>query len=154
MAYAWGPLNHAALDSVARMVEVLRSPIGGSSAAEKRTGLVTNISGMFGKHACALFSNHPNERGFGFEDVTDKVAQQELPIPLDENYQGLATIVGYTVSYNKGELSHAVAYCDTPAGLRTVVRSDDKILAQAMTETEFVGREVLVQPNGVFSALA
>src|SRR5256712_4212688 len=52
MPFAGGPYNSFSLEGVARMAEVLR---GGGS--ERRIGLVSNLSGIFGKQACALFSN-------------------------------------------------------------------------------------------------
>lgn len=150
MAFAGGPFNHGGVDSVARMVEVLRSTAEEAGPDKKLTGLVTNISGMFGKQACALFSNRPNTLGYGFEDVTETVAERDVAIPLDDNYQGQATIVGYTVAFNKGDISHAVAFCDTAEGERTVVRSDDKKLAHLMTQEEFCGRAITVLSGGIF----
>jgi acetyl-CoA C-acetyltransferase len=152
MAYAGGPYNHGALDSVARMVEVLRERTREQEgAAGGQTGLVTNISGMFGKQACALFSTQPNPQGFAFDDITETVAEQEIPLPLASDYVGAATIVGYSVMYHKADISHGIAFCDTPDGARTVVRTDDKQLAEQMTQQEFVGRRVQVRADGSFS---
>jgi len=57
---------------------------------------------------------------------------------------GPAAIVGYTVVFVAGAPSHAVAICDTPAGRRTVVRSEDPALLDSMTRQEFCGRVVQV----------
>jgi len=139
MPFAGGPYNSFSLEGVARMVEVLR---GGGSA--RRIGLVSNLSGIFGKQACALFSNLPNADGYRYEDVTAEVAACDLPLPLDGDYVGPATIVGYTVVFAGGVPSHAIAICDTPAGRRTVVRSEDHALLESMTKEEFCGRVVQV----------
>ena len=146
MALAGGPYNHAAVDSVARMAEVLREMKNG----ERHIGLVTNISGMFGKQAAGLLSTTAVNGGFKFEDITDQVAEQEAPIAIDADFVGNAVIVAYSVMYNKGNMSHAIAYCDTPDGKRTVVRTDDKTLAQQMTIEEFVGKTVTVSAGGGF----
>src|SRR5207237_5316242 len=119
MPFAGGPYNSFSLEGVARMVEVLR---GG----ERRIGLVSNLSGIFGKQACALFSRMPNAHGYRSEDVTAAVAAGDHPLPLDGDYVGPATIVGYTVVFAGGLPSHAIAICDTPAGARTVVRSEER----------------------------
>ncbi len=147
MAYAGGPYNHGALDAVARMVEVLRAE---SDVTQRRIGLVSNISGMFGKHGVGLFSNCPNPQGYACDDVTPAIAAIEIPIPVDGNYTGPATVVGYSVMYNKAEISHAIAYCDTPQSTRTVVRTSNKDLAERMTREEFCGRTIQVQADGDF----
>ncbi len=151
MAFAGGPLNHSSFDGVARMVEVLRTGEG-MATGERRIGLVSILSGIFGKQACALFSNVPNPNGYGFEDVTDTVTENFPPVVINGDYVGEATVVGYTVSYNKQGASHAFAYCDTPDGERTVARTDDAALLKRMTREEFCGRKVQVLGDGGFSA--
>jgi len=140
MPFAGGPFNSFSLEGVARMVEVLR----GGDGSERRIGLVSNLSGIFAKQACALFSNLPNADGYRYEDVTAEVAARDLPLPLDGDHVGPATIVGYTVVFAGGAPSHAIAICDTPAGRRTVVRSDDRARLESMTREEFCGRVVQV----------
>ncbi len=149
MAFAGGPFNSFSLEGVARMVEVLRD----GATPERRIGLVSNLSGIFGKQACLLLSNRPPARGFAYEDVTAEVAARDTPLPLTADYAGAATIVGYTVAYVRNVPSHAIAICDTPGGERTVVRTDDVALAERMTREEFVGRQVAVARDGRFDVL-
>ena len=148
MAFAGGPYNHGALDGVARMVEVLREG-GGDNG--KRYGLTSNLSGIFGKQAVAIFSSAPNENGYCFEDITAEVADRDRPLPTTGEYLGRATVVGYTVSFNKDDIVKGFVYCDTPDGQRTVARSFDKELLALMTQEEFVGREVNIEPDRMFS---
>jgi acetyl-CoA C-acetyltransferase len=150
MPFAGGPYNHFSLEGVARMVEVLRDD-GDKGGAGRRLGLVTNLSGIFGKQACALFSNLPNDAGYGYEDVTEIVAEQDAPLPLNGDHVGPATIAGYTVVYVGDNISHGIAICDTPNGQRTVVRSEDKTLLDRMTREEFCGRVIQVSSDGGFS---
>jgi acetyl-CoA C-acetyltransferase len=147
MAFAGGPFNHFSLEGVARMVEVLRS-----GTPDKRVGLVSNLSGIFGKQSCALFSNVPTDAGYGYEDVTATVAEQDLPLPLNGAYAGPATIAGYTVIFNREQITHGIAICDTPTGERTVVRSEDQALLESMTREEFCGRVVEVTTGGHLSS--
>lgn len=149
MPFAGGPFNHFSLEGLARMAEVLRGD--GGDTADRRIGMVTNLSGIFGKQACVLLSNQPNPNGYGYDDVTAAVAERDVPVPLDDDYAGPATIVGYTVVFQRGEMSHGVAVCDTPAGERTVARSDDPALLDHMMRDEFVGRVVTVAPDGSFT---
>jgi acetyl-CoA C-acetyltransferase len=148
MPFAGGPFNSASLEGVARMVEVLRE----GDASERRTGLVANLSGIFGKQACAVFSNVPAAEGYRYEDVTAAAAAREVPVTLREDYVGPATIVGYTVVFAGAVPSHAIAICDTPAGERTVVRSEDPVLLDRMMREEFCGRAIRVDADGGFSA--
>lgn len=146
MAFAGGPFNSASLEGVARMVEVLRD-----AGPARRIGLVTNLSGIFGKQACAVFSNRPDGRGYRFADVTSEVAARDVPVPLAADYEGPATIVGYTVVHAGGVPSHAVAICDTRGGERTVVRSEDPAVLDALMRHEFCGRVVRVARDGGFA---
>jgi len=151
MAFAGGPYNHASIDSVVRIVDVLRD----KSKLGRQIGIVSNLSGIFGKEGVALFSNEPNRsssdgKGFYFEDVTEAVAKIDAPLPTDVNYQGAATIVGYTVVFNKEGPSHSFVYCDTANGARTVAKSLDKALLKKMTEEEFIGRKITILPDKTF----
>ena len=149
MPFAGGPFNSFSLQGVARMVEVLRSGELGR-ASERRVGLVSNLSGIFGKQGCVVLSNRPNGRGYGYENITRAVARNDLPLPLAADYTGPATIVGYTVMFNRDEISHGIAICDTPNGERTVVRTEDKTLLESMTREEFCGRVIEVLNDGRF----
>ena len=150
MPFAGGPFNSFSLEGVARMVEVLRGDEP-ARRLERRIGLVSNLSGIFGKQACAVFSNAPNAEGYRYEDVTAAVAKRDLPVALNDDYVGPATIVGYTVVFSGALPSHAIAICDTPAAERTVVRSEDGGLLESMMREEFCGRVVQVSAGGSFS---
>ena len=148
MAFAGGPYNHGALDGVARMVEVLRA---GEGMNDKRFGLSSNLSGIFGKQAVAIFSNQPNKRGYCFEDVTEAVKAEDRPVPTTATYTGPATIIGYTVSYHKNTITHGFVYCDTPDDERAVAKSCDTELLKKMTEIEFVGLTVNIKEDRSFT---
>lgn len=151
MPFAGGPFNSFSIEGVARMVEVLRDGEAPASSG-RRLGLVSNLSGIFGKQACAVFSNGPPDGGFAFEDVTAAVAESDRPLPLDPGYAGPATIAGYTVVFERDAPTHAIAVCDTPRGERTVARSDDRALAERMTQEEYVARTVRIRGDGSFTA--
>jgi acetyl-CoA C-acetyltransferase len=149
MPFAGGPFNHFSLEGVARMVEVLRA----ADSPARRVGLVSNLSGIFGKQACALFSNAPNDAGYGYADITSIVAEKDLPVPINEDYAGRATIAAYTVMFSGETPSHAIAICDTADGERTVVRTEDKTLLESMIRQEFCGRTVEVFRDGRFDVV-
>ncbi len=151
MTFAGGPFNHASIEGVARMVEVLREQ-DSAHATDRHVGVVSNLSGIFGKQACALFSGAPNESGYVCDDITAEVAEEDVPVPMDEDYLGPVTVVGYTVVFDKEGPTHAIAICDTPDGARTVGRSEDAELLAAMMREEHCGRTVTISSRGIFAA--
>ncbi len=149
MAFFGGPFNNASVEGAAAMVEWLRGD--GATPAGRRVGLVSNLSGIFSKQACAVLSTQPSADGYRFEDVTAEVAAANPPVPIRDGYVGPATIVGYTVVFAGDAPSHAIAYCDTPDGGRTVVRSRNAALLEALMREEHCGRVVTVAADGDFA---
>lgn len=149
MAFFGGPFNNASVEGAAALVEFLRQGARGG-ASQRRVGLVSNLSGIFSKQACTVLSTTPSAAGYRFEDVTAEVAAANPPLPIRDDYVGPATIVGYTVVFQGETPSHAIAYCDTPGGGRTVVRDSEPELLAAMMAEEFVGKTVQVDASGGF----
>src|SRR5256885_16548994 len=100
MPFAGGPYNSFSLEGVARMVEVLRGGEG-NDGSERRIGLVSNLSCIFGKQACALFSNLPNPDGYRYADVTSEAAACILPLPFDADHGGPAASLPYTGAFSE-----------------------------------------------------
>jgi len=145
MAFAGGPFNHAAIDSVVRIVDVLRDP----SAKQRQIGMVSNLSGIFGKQAVALFSNQPTvvsgkANVFAFDDVTAQVAKLDPPMKVNAQYSGSAKVVGYTVAYIKNSPSHAFVYCESESGERTVAKTADHSLLSRFLTEEFIGKTLTI----------
>lgn len=148
MAFAGGPYNHSALDGVARMTEVLREQ------RDQKIGLVSNLSGVFGKTGVALLSNKPGNTSYGFADVSEEVAAMDRPLPTNPDYHGEAEIIGYTVSFHDNQPIRALVYCDLPNRQRTVVQSSDAELMHNMMEEEWVGRSIQINPDQTVSRLS
>ncbi len=149
MAFAGGPYNHGALDGVARMVEVLREKAEGDAAPGY--GLTSNLSGIFGKQAVAIFANKPGPEGYRYEDVTDSVAAIDKPVPSITEYDGPARVLGYTVVFHKDTITHGFVYGETPDGKRVVARSDNQEALKVMTQREWVGKTVTISDGKLFS---
>jgi acetyl-CoA C-acetyltransferase len=137
MTFGGGPLNNFVLQATVKMVQLLGEGKGS-------TGLVTSISGMNTKQACALYAAEPNPAGWQFADVTDEVAAATDLVEVVSGYEGGATIAGFTVLFQGENPWRAVAVCDLPDGNRTVAYSEDSVLVNAMLEGEFVGRTVAI----------
>ena len=52
--------------------------------------------------------------------------------------------------FNREEISHGIAICDTPNGCRTVARTEDTTLLESMTREEFCGRVIEISSDGRF----
>jgi acetyl-CoA C-acetyltransferase len=141
MRFAGGPLNNYVIQATARMAERLREKPG-------RSGLVTSVSGFFNKQGFGVWGSEPPQRGFQFADVSEEVAAAAAPREVSTEAVGPAVIVGYTVLYAGENPAKGVAVCDLPDGRRTVARTEDPVVAAAMTREEFCGRSVTIRAGG------
>ena len=144
MSFGGGPLNNFVFQATVRMAQLLRQ-----SPAE--VGLVTTVSGMLTKQACALWSCRPNPRGWMFTDVTERVRQESEVCELVADYAGEAAVAGFTVLYQGTDPWRAVAVFDLPDNRRTVAYSEDPRLLRMMQEQECCGA-VFKLAQGQFEA--
>jgi acetyl-CoA C-acetyltransferase len=141
MTFAGGPLNNYVMQATARMAEILREDPGSA-------GLVTTVSGFITKQGFGVWSTDPPRNGYRFEDLTDEVAKRTETRTAVDDYEGPATIAGYTVLHTNGEPSKGIAICDLPDGTRTVASTDDVDIARAMTAEEFCGQKAMIGRDG------
>jgi len=146
MTFAGGPLNNFVYQATVKMAQLLRENPG-------ETGLVTTVSGMLTKQACALWSASPPQKEWAFADVTEEVSAATDVRELIADFTGMATVAGYTVLYQGGEPWRAVAVFDLPQGKRTVAFSEDAEMMAAMMSQECCGRSYQLQ-QGTFSKTA
>lgn len=141
MARAGGPLNNYVLQATVRAADLL-------SAGHGRSALISSVSGMLTKQAFGIYATEPRRTGFGFEDVTERVAAEWPARPLRAPEVGeAAIIVGYTVLYEGDRPVRLVAVCDLSDAERTVVWSDQPALMAAAQAEEWVGRQVVIGDN-------
>jgi acetyl-CoA C-acetyltransferase len=120
-----------------RAVELLRASPG-------ENGLVTTVSGMLTKQACALWSTTPNPDGWVCNDVTAQVREAMDIRELIAEYQGEGVVAGYTVLYQGDEAWRAVAVFDLPDGRRTVAYSEQPEILAAMQQRENCGERFML----------
>ncbi len=143
MTFGGGPLNNFVLQATVKMVQALRDAPG-------ETGLVTCVSGMNTKQACALYSSEPNPRGWQAADVSAEVTAATDLCKLAAEYEGAAKIAGYTVLYQGEAPWRAVAVCDIPNGARTVAYCERGDILEVLQREEYCGRQVAIV-EGQFS---
>ena len=129
MTFGGGPLNNFVLQSTVRMAQLLREQPG-------EVGLVTTVSGMLTKQACALWSTEPGEQGWDFADVTEAVRHDCELCEVIGEVVGSGVVAGYTVLYQGHEPWRAVAVFDLPDGKRTVAFSEDAAIIEQMLGDE------------------
>lgn len=137
MTFGGGPLNNFVLQATVKMAEKLRAHPG-------KTGMVTCVSGMLTKQGAGIWSTSPNAQGFQFADVSTEVADDCQLSELVGDYQGPATVVGYTVLYSGDQPARGIAIADLPNGNRTVVFSENTETLVTMLADEFCGAEIKV----------
>ena len=133
MTFAGGPLNNFVLQATVKMAQLLRDH-------PDEVGLVTTVSGMLTKQACALWSAQASPDSWSYSDVTEQVRARADVREIVSDYRGDAQVVGYTVLYQGDNPWRAVAVFDLPGGQRTVAYSENAQLMQAMMEQEFCGQ--------------
>ncbi|MEM0953911.1 MAG: acetyl-CoA acetyltransferase [Pseudomonadota bacterium] len=138
MPFAGGPLNNYVLQATVKMTENLRQKAGSK-------GMVSSVSGMLTKQAYGLWSRNPGERGFVCLDLTAEVSLSSKPKELLEDYEGQATIAGYTVLFEQNEPQRGIAVVDVDAERRSVVFSEEPADVDMMLSSECVGRKIHVQ---------
>jgi acetyl-CoA C-acetyltransferase len=132
MTFGGGPLNNFVFQATVKMARLLRHNPG-------ETGLVTTVSGLLTKQACALWSASPGTNGWACADVTEQVRQVSDECDLVSNYLGKGSVAGYTVLFQGLDPWRAVAVFDLPDGQRTVAYSENAQMMELMMTQECCG---------------
>jgi acetyl-CoA C-acetyltransferase len=143
MTFAGGPLNNYVLQSLARMVHVLRDD-------GDALGLCTAISGMITKQGLVLLSSHPPTTPYRLLDVTDEVTRAVEQRPIVTGAAEPAVVATYTVLFGAVGAERGVVVCDLPGGRRAIATTDDRDVLAEMTTSEQCGRPVRLLDDGRF----
>jgi len=142
MTFAGGPLNNYVLQSMARMVSLLRSD-------PDARGVVTAVSAMLTKQGVSLWSCRPPQREFLGVDVSADVDAATARTTL-RGGAGPARIVTYTVQHDPGgSPTRAVVLAQRADGSRALATSESR--AEALTDAEWTGRPVDLDSNNGFA---
>jgi acetyl-CoA C-acetyltransferase len=132
MTFGGGPLNNFVYQATVKMAQLLRE-------SPEEVGLVTTVSGMLTKQGVALWSATPGPAGWGFDDVTEQVRGESDIREVVADFDGDASVAGYTVLYQGADPWRAVAVFDLPDGNRTVAFSEDAAAIAQMESGECCG---------------
>ena len=141
MAHAGGPLNNYVLQATARMAAVLRDDADVASR-----GLVTAVSGMLTKQGYTVWGTSPPKPGFSHVDVTKEAhdVTGTVDVRAEPPPDGTGTIVSYTGLYERGADAPHVGFvvADVGDGTRSIVRTGDEALLDAMCTDELIGEKI------------
>lgn len=138
MHFGGGPFNSFTLQALARLVTLLRED-------PSSTALLTSVSGLMTKVGAGLWSARPPATAFVRADVSAAAAAATEICPRDPDADGQVTIAGYTVGHGRDGPVDAVIVADTASGGRTVARSTDPDLVDALRDGEWCGRTASVR---------
>ena len=138
MAFAGGPFNNFVLQSLARVVQSVRADPGS-------LGMVSTVSGLLTKPGLGVWTAVPDARRPLVADLGKEARAatgvREV-VPTLDGYDGRATVVTYTVTYDGMVPWRTVALCDTTDGRRCVAVVEDTALAERATTGELIGAPV------------
>lgn len=149
LAFAGGPGNSYANHSIAAMVEACRADPGS-------VGMVTALGWYITKHAVALYSTTPPERGFRNADADAahaEIAKTPSRTPAGA-YEGNAIVEATSVIFERdGEPTVAIVAALTPDGRRALANTRDREVMVAMTDEPWEGRTVELTTDGNVNSL-
>jgi acetyl-CoA C-acetyltransferase len=137
MPFAGGPFNNYVLQATCRMAELLRQRPGAK-------GLISSVSGVLTKQAFGVWSSAPSPVGFAHRDVTADVAQIAPARAVLEQYQGDATVAGYTVLHEADVAPRCIVIADVADGRRAVASSDDPQTVGVLSDSEGCGKRIRI----------
>ncbi|WP_117000265.1 acetyl-CoA acetyltransferase [Desertimonas flava] len=145
--FGGGPWNNYVMHAIATVVGDLRERPG-------ERGLVWANGGYLTKHAFGVYSTEPPAGGFRHakpQAEIDALPRRELA--TGEDAAGPATVEAYTVMHDRDGLPElGIAACLLADGRRAWGLSKDAELTVAMTDGEWVGRDVALDAEGALHA--
>jgi acetyl-CoA C-acetyltransferase len=146
MAFAGGPYNNFVYQATAAVVEKVRASPGS-------LGMVTTVSGLLTKPGIGIWTTEPDGQPPLIADLAAEASAATGTIEAHETleaYQGEASVVTYTVTFDGGEPKRTVVLGETPSGGRCVAFSEDAEMARHAVSTELGGTRVRIR-SGAFA---
>ncbi|HEX4244537.1 MAG TPA: hypothetical protein VHY77_03130, partial [Acidimicrobiales bacterium] len=146
MAFAGGPFNNFVYQATAAVIEKVRATPGS-------LGMVTTVSGLLTKPGIGIWTTEPDDQPPVIADLADEVAGATATVEVNETleeYDGEASVVSYTVTFDGADPNRTVVIGETPSGTRCVAFSTDHEVARLAVSTELGGTTVQVH-SGAFA---
>ncbi len=140
MTFAGGPFNNFVLQAMVAVVVRIRADPGA-------LGMITTVSGLLTKPGIGIWSARPDGQPSLVADLADQAQSVTGLVDVVEEldgYTGEATVVTYTVTFDRMDPDRTVALCNTTDGRRCVAISRDTPLADYGMGNELIGCRVRV----------
>ena len=133
LTFAGGPGNNYSAHAIATLVHLLRRD-------SDAYGLATALGWYLTKHAVGIYSARPPRRPFA---SLDSQPQRPPARRARADYTGPAAIEAYTVAYQRqGDPDAAIVSALTPEGERTLIRTPDRDVIDAILTDDPIGWSV------------
>lgn len=143
LPYHGGPGNNYVSHSIVEMARRCR-------AEPEAIGMISGLGWYITKHSLGLWSSTPPPRPWSDADMTERQAVIDataLDVVDPTDATGSATIDAFTVVHDRDNGPTSVpVFARTPDGRRIVARSDDPMVARAMSGGMFVGQSIDLKP--------
>ena len=147
LSFAGGPWNNYVMHAIATVMRELRDGVGSNALVWANGGYTT-------KHAFGVYATTPPATPFRHahpQDEIDALPRRSLALPAEA--VGPATIEAYTVMHDRDGLPETtLSACLLADGRRAWGTSDDRGLAAAVCEGEWVGRSIRLDADGTLLA--
>lgn len=135
-----GPMNSYVIHAIASTIDAVRGDAGS-------VGFVHANGGYATKHACAVYGTTPPETPFRRVDVQPAIDAYPSR-DVDEAPSGAAVTESFTVLHGREGPEKVLMTALMPDGRRALGGSTDAAVIEAMSNEEFVGRPVTMEPDG------
>ena len=142
MPFAGGPFNNYVLHASGRAAELLRQ-------GQRRTALVSSVSGLLTKQAFGLWSTKPPSGGFTCADLSSMVAQQSDIRDVVEDFTGNGSVVGYTVLHSRDQLSRGIVLLDIGHRRRAIATTENPEHIDRLERDEWIGQHLTIDQNRI-----
>lgn len=140
LAFFGGPLNNYVMHGIASLVEKLRANPG-------ELGMIHANGGYTTKQAFGIYSTSPPSSPFRVEDVQDEI-DAEPRREVDMAPDGEGVIEAYVLPWDGDAPARAIMTVIMGDGRRSIGTIVDPAVLGRMLEEEFVGRTVMMSPDG------
>ena len=135
LPYHGGAASNYLTHAIAQMVRVLRDDPG-------EFGLITGVGMHMTKHVAGVYSSAPGPVSI------PEAAPHPDRVPIVDQFEGAATVAGYSVVHGRGGAEWALVVCDVAdQASRIYARVEEADLLVDASSTEWVGRAVTVTPH-------
>ncbi len=141
LSFFGGPMNSYVIHAIASTVDAVRET--------GEFGFIHANGGYATKHACAVYGSDPPKKDFQREDLQSEIDTYPTRT-VDESPSGDSVIEAYTVMHGREGPQTVLITAIMADGRRALTSSADLSLIDSMLKEEFIGKDLVFEPDGEF----